>query len=444
MTLSQRRSAKRQPIPKRLLTRLKVSKHYGPGPHPGTGTPQSIHGVKLLRPVQGEGTLKGRPVQKFLVNQDESNPNVSMDGLDEMQVLREGKLLQINADKRAGIEQKIRDTMADYDMTDESMVENIQRVYDSAMARYADNPGLLESDEFYEKWHEALFDISEKYDAEFDEVIAAASAISPGLDAEMNLIHAEDLVRMVDEDFRFEGQDARTLATKLKENAYLIRNPVHGENSVAVARGLAEVGDPRPKETSVRRLGIAAGLDRDANNLLDGGANLLNLSSEGSARAVQQLRQERFGAGFQPKTWTNFADAIDVLDGRITANESLGGIKTRSFYNNILDFDNSFGRDDVTVDFHTINFAAFGQGSDGNTHIQGTPSFESVGLGVRPAVADAVRAVNYRGLDLSGPQRVQEIVWAEWRRGTERGDNNWTSYDGTAYPLTDIGTPPKP
>jgi len=426
---------------------VQVDKHYGPGDHP-SGSPQSVHGARLLRPVSGDSEALGKT---YLVNPDGSSPNVSMDGLAELKVDKAGKVRKIPNATSSTIVTRIDETLAVYDMTRESMGENMQLVFDSAMARYEDHPELFEADKFYERWHEELFIISELHNRGFDDVIAAAAAISPGLDAAENLQYANELAQLVDDNHLFTPTEAGEIAAELADNADMIRNPVYTDKHEEVKLGLKQEGELRAPETGEARLAIASSLEKDVILLQSDGVKFLSLSNEGSARAAHWMRRQTFfneagdPVGFQTKSWSNFANAIEVLreDRLFTADDALRGIKTRSFYNNIVDPTNNFRRDDVTVDFHTINISAFGLGSDDNTHIQATPGLESVGLGIRPAVADAIRNVNTRGRVLHG-SRVQEITWAEWRRGQgPRGSDTWTSYGGTVFELKDISSDPR-
>jgi hypothetical protein len=159
------------------------------------------------------------------------------------------------------------------------------------------------------------------------------------------------------------------------------------------------------------------------------------------------------------KTYSFFGDALDLLYDKRQPGEVLNGIKVRSFFNNILDPFNDLGRDDVTVDFHTINLAAFALGADASSSVMGTPALGTVKLGVRPYVADEVRAAGIRNGDLFGESltglRAQEIAWAEWKRGLAwRHDDGrilqrqpdkggvplWVAADGTEHELGRIPT----
>lgn len=419
---------------------IDLSKHAGPGNHPGTGTPQNVHGhgAGILRPHQGGASSKNKPITVYLVNEDGSDPAVSMDVLTSVRQLRNGKIVKIPARWQDTIITRIEETMATYDLDPEIMDRNLRTVLDSAMARYAEDPALVDADKFYEIWHEELLRIAKDTDSRFDEVVAAAAAISPGLDADINLRSARELAEMVRENPVL--PDPQALATQFQGQAYLIRNPVYNENHKAVVDGLAEIGDPMPLEKRPSRLAVAHELDVAANQLrLAKDVRLLDLPPEAAARAAHDLRIRDQGVGFNvSKGYTNYAQAVQVLgDPDVTPDDVLLGIKTRSFYNNIIDPGDSFGRGDVTVDFHTVNYAAMGLGADKNTHIQGTPSLGGVNLGLRPAVADAIRrtatyAFEEYDMELS-PLRVQEILWAEWRRGL--GEGTWTNYNDTVFEL---------
>ena len=109
-------------------------------------------------------------------------------------------------------------------------------------------------------------------------------------------------------------------------------------------------------------------------------------------------------AGFvAPLTGGALTNSISAAN-RILAGENpldvLGGLKTRAFYGNILDPNDS---EIVTVDTHAIKIAGIDR--------------DSVGKGLYRAIADGYReAAEYVGIL---PQQMQAITWTTWRR--ERG-----------------------
>jgi hypothetical protein len=75
----------------------------------------------------------------------------------------------------------------------------------------------------------------------------------------------------------------------------------------------------------------------------------------------------------------------------------LGGLKTRAFYVNILDPNNS---DIVTVDTHAIKIAGINR--------------DSVGVKLYNAIADGYReCAEYVGIL---PQQIQAITWITYKR----------------------------
>jgi hypothetical protein len=441
------------------VAKLLVSKHGGSSHDQkdhgnwaqGSTTDQSMHGAPALNPYQGKGTVSGQGVLVYLQLPDGSAPHVSSEHLTEF-VQIGGFRPTISS---SGIHEKIDATMDDFGFTDQLFDENLTRVLDSAFDRYRGPEGAhyWEHDQFYLRWHNDLLTTARGNGQEFSDVVAAAAVISPGLDADLNLSYAHELSNLVKENPALPAQDQyrRSLPTKLEADARLIRFPLYTEDHQDVIDGLAKVDDPRPPETSKVRLAIAEQLESDAARIRSGEAtHLLDLNGESAARVASLIRTERQGAGYVAgKGWTNYASAInvlrgfDVIDGQstgehsVTADLVLNGIKTRSFYNNIVDPTNEWGRNDVTVDFHTINFAGFVLGADKSTKVQGTPRMGGVGFGVRTRVADAIHRASASSEERYGqhltPSRVQEILWAEWRRG--QSGSVWSSFSGESFEL---------
>jgi len=94
-------------------------------------------------------------------------------------------------------------------------------------------------------------------------------------------------------------------------------------------------------------------------------------------------------------------DKVNAIRDGANPEIALGkGLKTLSFYVNILDPENAFT---VTVDTHAIKIAGINR--------------DSVGKGLYNAIADGYReCAEYVGIL---PQQMQAITWGTWRR--ERG-----------------------
>lgn len=460
----------------------RITKHYGPGPHPGTGTRQTVHGSSRVLVGRGTGTRDGQPVDKFLVRKDGSELPNSFKALDQVYVMIDGKIEGTN--RGSEIKAAILDSIRQEGLDPNSINPNLERIMESALARYADDPSLIDKDRFYDAWHKALFDISEETGLDLSSTIAAASIISPNQKASANLHYAADLAHYISEDVQWRGQDAQAVLAELDRAQSHILEPVYMDRHVPVLRGEAKVGDPRPRpEEGSYRWRQGQTIKADYERLKDRKSfRVSDLDSYTAAYALHVHRSRTGGndlpddvpaifvgrkpeGGFGVTNYAFYGDAISVLRGEVTPSQALGDVKVRSFHNNILDPDDSLGFDDVTVDYHAADSAFFTTGmrsEAGGSPIVSTPSLEGVSVGVRPLVADGIRQIarKYKvsGESLTGG-RAQEILWAEWNRGqvtknkvpaaqvpdwakdmSAKTITHWRAYDGTLYALTKLGT----
>lgn len=464
-------SLRRQYTAKSMLSEAVVEyrKHYGPGPHL-SGSDQSVHGSRPVPAMQGIGTSRGQSVQRILTDKSGVEVRNSFQALPE------------------GAQKKMLKTASEYGLnTDPAFLDaNMARILESARARYKDHPELIDQDRFYENWHESYQALSEEVDVEFSRVITAGAVISPGLDAQSNLHFAHDIARWTSSDLTFEGEDAETIKSIIRSSANDILDPVYGEYHEEVIRGEKRIGDPRtaPKEGSAKwqkaQLMLA---DADRIDSM-GSFSLSDISSVSGAYALHYHRAANGGSGpilgpySDASGWTrspnggfgvtkgydNYGKAISAIRGfdldasgnrfDVSPNDVLGDVKVRSFHNNILDPTDAFGRGDVTVDYHTINFAFGVVGAEDENPLHGTPSWKNVSLGVRPIAADAVRRAADSFSDLTDGigSRAQEIAWAEWKRGLRenrqmgntvegvgpRFITHWQPYEGEAIRVRSV------
>lgn len=409
------------------------AKHYGPGLHP-SGSGQEVHGSSRISTVRGIGSLNKQPVEKFLVTEHGVELRNSFETLDRAFVSINGKIKKTRHAK--DIKERILAAVHAEGLDPDSIDANLSLVFESALARYAEDPSMVDKDRFYEAWHAALQTVAAEADIEFSSVIAAAAVISPSLEASANLHFAHDLAVWVKSDVNWTGDDADAIRQALTEGRDGILTPVYFEDHEDVKRGLVKTGDPKPPpEEGSYRWNQGKQIEADLEAIGDGDFSLSDLSSYSAAYALHAHRS-RFGGldipddvpeifrgtkpanGFSVKNYAFYGNAISVLRGEQTASEVLGDIKTRSFHNNILDPLDDLGHGDVTVDFHMIDAAFMARGFIDHTLVS-SPAFEGVGVGVRPLVADGVHRI--AGTDLNGETlstgRVQEILWAEWNRG---------------------------
>ena len=370
-----------------------VDKHFGPGVHPGTGTSQKVH-AGLVRALKGQRQLKGEKIDSFLVHADGTPMSMMLDGLPpEVQA----KIFKSAAEQ--------------YNLTTD--MELIRSRYEvilaAAEARYKENPELRDDDRFYERWFET-WESEGKGRFELEQVVAAAGVISPGLEAEVT---AEQRARGI--------EDNVTMTRRMMD--LVDENPTLNVFQAAVVNDM--VGALNTKYlASSRSQAVAAFYDFEItantrfNDLPNGYVQ---------AQALHMMMQAEDGSGVPAQRgWRNWALGFDVLSGRASPSDVLGSAKTRSFYNNIMDPTDTQGRGDVTVDFHMIDSAFWGTGSDEVSGPSNSPSYQGVALGIRPMVGQAVHQLLPEWgakVGAESPAQLQEVIWAEWKRGKE--DGSW-------------------
>lgn len=483
--------------PKRVReerARAMLLKHYGPGNHPGTGNPQSIHGSGRIRTARGYGVLDGEPISKYLVTAEGEEIVNSFEALEDVHyVTSENPNEIIKSDSGSDIKERILEAARAAGLNPDDIDRNFTTLMESALARYnhpedvyegkklVAGPSLVDADRFYEAWHSALQQVSDDTGLGFSEVIAAAAVISPSQSAPANLHFAQDLATWVADDVEWSGESRDEILDALVTARDGILRPVYMDRHTAVVSGEAQVGDPRPppKEGS-HRWTQGKTLEADIERISDMESfRVSDLSPLTAAYALHKhrgmvggtdlpsdvpaiFRGKKPKGGFSVKNFSFFADAVAVLRGDVSADVVLGDVKTRSFHNNILDPFDEFEMFDVTVDYHAADSAFMARGFISSNLIS-SPALEGVGLGVRPLVADAIRRVaetyTVAGESLSAA-RAQEILWAEWNRGqteirelpegtsipewvtsgaSTRTITHFQSFDGTLYPLYNVG-----
>lgn len=451
-----------------------------------------IHGASPVHVTRGTGAMG----DKFLTDEDGNEILNSYEDIDDARffVHSDGQKVSAIQERHYGtVHQRIDDTLAAYGLDKNVLAPNMRLLLESAAARYAADPSIQNLDKFYEQWHVSLSTLAVETNIDFSNVIAGAAAISPGLKAPANLQFAHDLARYISaNDGRgvvlAQGAAVDPYLGFLDEQAEKILNPTFGDNHKAVIEGKKKVGDPAPKPKVGGARWLEAQQIKADIQMLRGADTITvsDLSGTSAAYALHRYRAENGspeggllgevathpeyqvvpGGGFQMKSFDNYAKAVNAMRGydhiaqiengeivgrtegiAFSPNDALGDVKTRSFHNNILDPNDILGRRDVTVDFHTINLGFFVYGADSETSLNGTPALAGVGFGVRPLVADFVRqmsseyATTFEGGHV--PSRIQEILWAEWRRGTDAAakagyEDSWMDYSGNVTPIDSV------
>lgn len=341
----------------------------GPGPHPGTGTDQSVHAPATISPhlsapeplpPSGRGTP--RP----------DNPDATHFAAISEPI--QAKMLE-------------RLSSSELALTPADVEANLERLWTEMEAT---SPATIEEGKrWYADAHDSIAEFSDRFSIPLDVGIAMTAAVSPQNEWGQNIALAEHMATLHTKD------PALTLLSPA-EKAYL-----RGKDDSA--RALLKT-DP-----------ATAFSDLPANQaawavILHGKRAKLR-SQIPTPKGTLPLVS--FSCGTGP-----IAKGIDILRGA-DINLTLSGHKVRSFYNNLADPDNTSGRDSVTMDTHAISAASgFRMAATskllGKIFADGPSSKADNVMGTYPIYADAFRAVaRRRSLH---PHQAQASLWLYWQK----------------------------
>lgn len=463
------------------------------GSNPNSPKAGPIHlPIPLAIPtMRGNAKVHKIDVDNFLQTSDGTPLRFSAHDITKLGRVREGVDAPKTAIKQAAeFDSTVRNKLMPQLVGPENLAEHgvdsfdthLKTIAKSAVARYTADPKLIERDQFYSQWENSTRQLAEETQIPQDRVAAAMANLSAGTRAARNLRYGTDLARMVamDNGRGFPLEDGTEAIAFLK-------------HSIALTY-LDTKGEPKPQ--------TKAGADMEhklnfAIHLIKSGqAQTLNdLPSDAAARVAHLYRQvhgpqgdilfdPRMGKEFHDlkegahagfgvsKGYLNYAKATNVLRGydivegadgnpqriSFTPSDAVQQVKTRNFLNNIIDPDDAQQTDSTTVDYHAMNSATFSIGGADGTGSSQWNSGATVGgvqLGIRAHVADSIRAqVPYLqkslGVKHLSAARAQEILWAEWQRGLDRGQSpfdpagaippTWTPFGGKPRPVLDLRT----
>ena len=418
--------------------------------------------------MEGEATVNKQPVKNHLLDANGEPLPVSAEAIvNDLAEVRPGKAPTKAQAKTAEefdervdeLVKRLTDGAEGHQLSD--VDGNLEKVVRSAMERYKDHPELIDEDRFYEQWEKATGQMAGDGITQ-DQVATAAALLSPGVEAAANLRYTQDLVTMVRNNPPLSSLDRNELLNKLETDAKACLTPSTNEDGT-----LGTLRADRIAQANALRFAadeIRAGRMTNMNDLpSDAGARFAHLYRKqygpqgdmpDGLPDFYTSRTENPGAGFGVgKGYTRFASAIAALKGNDvdvplqvgsnprrwanqygagivssrTSDMLLNDIKVRSFHNNILDPHDARGRGgDVTIDFHMEDAAFMALGTNSNTSWEGGATIGGVKVGTRAHVADATRRqVDLVSRTLGEPNlpvsRVQEIVWAEWKRLQNEG-----------------------
>ena len=175
-----------------------VLKHYGPGPHPGTGTEQTVHG-SISPTLNGfENTMSALPEHT---------------------------------------QEAIRQKMAEHIGTEEEVKARLRDYLDQAAAKAPEDTGLTWYEDMH-RWAEAEVAM---HNLPTEKIVGMAASISPGMEWEKNRRMVEMLLDHGDKPLGEYGVDMELLNEKLK--AYADKYDLKYE-PVEAADSIADIGEP--------------------------------------------------------------------------------------------------------------------------------------------------------------------------------------------------------
>lgn len=242
--------------------------------------------------------------------------------------------------------------------------------------------------EEWRDWYSTAHDIAEGYAVSdgftVEQSSAIISALSPGMTWEENAETAGELMDLIGEDAAVPAEIVDVLNEKLAIDAAKVgRSQKERREPTVVTEGmkLSEFRSPRDATLALAEIARSRGFN--------------------------------WNAQYGYKSYTN---AMLIARDWGTPDTILAGVKTRSFYNNILMPSDT---KDVTIDFQMMEAGARRQLTDNEeSSLNGTPSITIDGVktdvGVRPYLADITRDVA-KEFDLV-PNQAQALIWNQWKR----------------------------
>jgi hypothetical protein len=230
---------------------------------------------------------------------------------------------------------------------------------------------------WYQRHHDAADSIAQENDIPTSNVIAAFAAMSPG------------------NDWNYERPIVETMAEFNGSALKISDDRLETLNAALDAAGLKAVANGDKYEDMDTRSAVFA--------------------------MKRQFDEEDRGSWGVTYGYLNFEKALDCIRGA-DPDEVLGGVKVRSFYNNLNDPSDPR---DVTIDVQMVQAWANDFGVKNDPSTMGTPSMSRKGIGKTeigptPVLADAVREIAVdRGIL---PLQAQAIIWGEWKRQNTRSD----------------------
>lgn len=244
--------------------------------------------------------------------------------------------------------------------------QKINSSFDHYMSVAWKDPAIKEAGmKWYQEQHNAAFEIAKQNDLNPQNVAAAMAAMSPGTQ------------------WAIEEPIIRNMASMDKENVSLSPGKLDLLNQKMDGFGLPRVSNGQPYEK------------------MDSRSAVITMQSQ-----FMEQGRGTWGVGYG---WGGFAKGLDLMRGA-NVDDTLPGVKVRSFTNNIMDpSDNR----DVTIDIHMVQGAARDPAVVNDSGVMSSPSYKTASIGAYPYIADVVRRV----ADDYGvrPNQAQALIWLGYK-----------------------------
>jgi hypothetical protein len=302
-------------------------------------------------------------------------------------------------------------------ITPEQGKANFIEVMERGLELFEERPDLREEmATFYLRWRDIFIEAAAEtrgrpVEIPVHRIAAAASAMSPSLDASVNLVTVLNMADVLSRDLVMTPQFVRQTRKGVL-------------NSAASARKRAAKGADGPAKV-LKDLAAAKELEAYAETFKVG-LKINSMDSRSRMRAVAgvMIVEDRTPIHVS-RQWLFYERSVAVLLGEMEPHQALTDTKVRPFFNNIIDPEDIRRLREVTVDFVM---------TDGFFNVKGfrdvNSTIPTVGAGIqaglRPVIGDTIRLLMDEGwgdrFGVTTDLELQAILWGLIRYGKR---NSW-------------------
>jgi len=308
-------------------------------------------------------------------------------------------------------------------LTPEQGKANLIEVMERGLELFEDQPDLRdEMAEFYVRWRDIFIDASAEtrgrpVEIRVDQIAAAASAMSPSLDASVNLATVLNMADILSRDLRMTPNMVRETKAGILKSAY---GPPKAKSAEGRRLAALRRGD---LDAAAKEAAYIADLEAMAATYRVGeSVNLMD-----SRRRVRAIAGTLIAEGRTPlhvaRQWLFYERSAAALLGEAEPWEILTDTKIRPFYNNIIDPADIRRTREVTIDFIMADgfFNVIGMGKV--NHV--TPTTTQIQAGLRPIISDTLRVLMDEGwgeqFGITTDLELQAVIWGLIRYGRRNG-----------------------